>query len=136
MPRTAYNRRSIRRAGLVSNLWLIDPLERRTLLSGNQLVFTIPLLTANAGALIDAPTGIQVSVETAGGVPVAGNSNSITLSLGANPGGATLGGPVTESAVNGLAVFSNLSISVPRNGYTLGQYRSIGSTGDQRQLRC
>lgn len=66
------------------------------------------------------PTGPPISVET---VDASGNlvrsSAPITMALGKNPGGATLGGTTTENAVNGVATFSNLTLNKPGNGYTL-----------------
>src|SRR5690606_40700967 len=35
---------------------------------------------------------------------------SVTLSIGANPGGSTLAGTTTIAAVSGVATFSNLSL--------------------------
>jgi Ca2+-binding RTX toxin-like protein len=46
-------------------------------------------------------------------------SGSVTLALANNPGGATLGGTLTATAVNGLASFTGLTISKPGSGYTL-----------------
>ena len=50
---------------------------------------------------------------------LASDSSSVTLSLGNNPGGGTLGGTLTVAAVNGLATFNNLSINAAGSGYTL-----------------
>ena len=80
-----------------SAAYCIEPLERRQLLT-NMLVFTAEPTTTNAGAIINSPTGVQVTVETSAGVPITTNSDSITISIGTNPGTATLGGTVTESA--------------------------------------
>jgi len=46
-------------------------------------------------------------------------NGSITVGLGIAPPGAVLGGTVSESAVNGVATFSGLSLNVVANGYTL-----------------
>ena len=46
-------------------------------------------------------------------------STPITLALGANPGGATLGGTLTVSAVQGVATFPDLSLQPAAEGYTL-----------------
>lgn len=43
----------------------------------------------------------------------------ITLALGTNPGGATLGGTLTIDAVSGVATFNDLTVNHPGNGYTL-----------------
>jgi hypothetical protein len=43
----------------------------------------------------------------------------ITLALSANPGSATLGGTLQAQAVNGVAMFSDLTINAAAGGYTL-----------------
>jgi N-acetylneuraminic acid mutarotase len=43
----------------------------------------------------------------------------VTMALGTNPGGGSLGGTVTVNAVNGVATFSNLSVPTSASGYTL-----------------
>lgn len=46
-------------------------------------------------------------------------NNSVSLALGANPGGGTLGGATSIAAVNGVATFATLTIDKPGAGYTL-----------------
>ncbi len=46
------------------------------------------------------------------------DNSEITLSLGANPGRATLGGTVKRKAVNGVATFSELVLTRLGRGYT------------------
>ena len=43
----------------------------------------------------------------------------MTVALGNNPGGATLGGTLTAPVVDGVATFSDLTLSQPGTGYTL-----------------
>jgi hypothetical protein len=43
----------------------------------------------------------------------------VTITLGSNPGGATLSGQTTVNASQGTATFSNLRLSAPGTGYTL-----------------
>jgi streptogramin lyase len=74
------------------------------------------------------PFGLTVSVENAAGNVVNTFNNSVTASLGANPGGTTLGGTVTVTAQNGLATFSNLLLNQPADGYTIN-VSSAGLTG-------
>ena len=50
---------------------------------------------------------------------VANSSTSITLAIGTNSGGGTLGGTLTQNAVDGVATFANLTIDKIGNGYTL-----------------
>jgi CSLREA domain-containing protein len=44
---------------------------------------------------------------------------TITLALGANPGGATLGGTLSRAAVSGVATFNNLTINQAGRDYKL-----------------
>ena len=62
---------------------------------------------------------MQVSVEDDYGNVVGTDNSSVTVAIGTNPGGGTLGGTVTVAAVNGVATFSNLSINKAGTGYTL-----------------
>src|SRR5262249_47050502 len=48
-----------------------------------------------------------------------GSSANVSLAFGANPGGSTLGGTLTVTAVNGVATFSDLFLNRAGNGYTL-----------------
>jgi hypothetical protein len=43
----------------------------------------------------------------------------VTLSLGANPSGATLSGTLTVNAVNGVALFTNVVLDKPGSGVTI-----------------
>ena len=61
--------------------------------------------------------GLTVQVEDSLGNPVSGGT--VTVALGNNPGGATLGGTLTAPVVNGVATFSDLTLSQPGTGYTL-----------------
>jgi hypothetical protein len=47
------------------------------------------------------------------------NSDTITLSIGANPGGSTLSGTLTVTVVGGVATFADLSIDMAGSSYTL-----------------
>src|SRR5213076_2062173 len=46
-------------------------------------------------------------------------SGSVTVALGANPGGGTLAGTATVTAAGGVATFSGLSVNKAGSGYTL-----------------
>src|SRR5262249_16311274 len=46
-------------------------------------------------------------------------NGSVTLALAANPGGATLGGPLTGQVSRGVATFSKLTLDKPGTGYAL-----------------
>jgi hypothetical protein len=83
----------------------------------SQLVFTTQPSNTTAGATV-APA-VQVAVEDSLGNLVTGDGSSITLALGNNPGGGTLNGTLTASAVGGVATFANLSVNQTGTGYTL-----------------
>jgi uncharacterized repeat protein (TIGR03803 family) len=79
-----------------------------------QLAFT----QQPAGALTDAAMNpVQIAVEDSNGNIATSDSSKVTVAL-TNPAGAVLGGTLTESAVNGVATFSNLFVNVPGT-YTL-----------------
>ena len=82
-----------------------------------KLAFTTQPTSAAAGIDISPP--VQVSVEDANGNVVAGDTSNVTVAIGANPGGGTLGGTFTVASVNGVATFGNLSINAAGAGYTL-----------------
>ena len=84
----------------------------------SQLTFTAQPTNEAAGASI-SPT-IQVSVQDAFGNTVTSSTASIAIVLGANPGGGTLSGTATVTAVNGVAAFDTLSLDRTGAGYTLG----------------
>jgi uncharacterized repeat protein (TIGR03806 family) len=73
--------------------------------------------TVNASATITP--AVQIAVRDAAGNTVTSSSATVTLALGANPGGATLSGTTSVAAVNGVATFSNLSLNNAGTGYTL-----------------
>jgi hypothetical protein len=62
---------------------------------------------------------IQVAIQDAAGNLTSVTGRAVTLSLGANPGGATLGGTLTSTSVRGVATFSGLTVSADGFGYTL-----------------
>lgn len=75
------------------------------------------------GSAITPP--IRVAVADANGAVVSTSDAAITLTLGANPGNATLGGTLTVNAVNGIATFSDITLNNSGSGYTL-----VASSGD------
>ena len=62
---------------------------------------------------------VQVQIQDVDGILVTTAENAVTIAIGSNPGGGTLGGTLTVNAVNGVATFSNLAINNGGNGYTL-----------------
>lgn len=67
------------------------------------------------------PSGAPVTVEVLNddGRVLTTLSVLVTLTLDANPGGATLGGTTTVGTVDGIARFTDLTLDKPGNGYTL-----------------
>jgi len=61
---------------------------------------------------------VTVRVMDQFGNPAASTTN-VTVAIGNNPDGGTLSGTVTVAANHGVAIFSDLSIDKPGNGYTL-----------------
>jgi hypothetical protein len=70
-----------------------------------------------AGASISPD--VKVEVQDAGGNRISTSTAPVTMSLGTNPGGATLSGTRTVNAVAGVATFTDLRINRVGNGYTL-----------------
>jgi hypothetical protein len=62
---------------------------------------------------------VRVAVQDQYSNVVTSSTSPVSLSLGANPGGATLTGGEAAAAVNGIATFSNLLLDQPGTGYTL-----------------
>ena len=73
--------------------------------------------TATAGKPISP--AVRVAIRNDQGGTVTGATNQVTLALGDNPGGATLGGATTVAAVNGIATFTDLTLDKAGTGYTL-----------------
>jgi uncharacterized protein DUF4038/collagenase-like protein with putative collagen-binding domain len=63
--------------------------------------------------------GLVVAAEDGSGKVDPTFNGSVTVALASNPGGATLGGTLTVTAVNGVAAFSGLTLDKAGNGYTL-----------------
>jgi hypothetical protein len=82
----------------------------------SQLVMSVLQSSVTAGATLAT---IVVSAEDATGNIVSSFTSAVQIALGSNPGGASLGGTTTASAVNGIAKFSNVVLTKAANGYTL-----------------
>ena len=81
-----------------------------------------------ASVVVGASFGLTIQVNDGLGNPV--NGGTVAVALANNPGSAFLGGTTTEPVVNGLATFTDLSLSQPGTGYTLTVTGS-GITGTQ-----
>lgn len=82
-----------------------------------QLVFVVQPHNTDANAVISPP--VQVAIEDSLGNTVSTTTAPITIALHDNPGVGTLSGTLLRSAVNGVAVFDDLSINRVANNYTL-----------------
>jgi hypothetical protein len=71
-----------------------------------------------AGQTIRPAVTVAV-VDAFGNVETGDNSDGVTVSLGTNPSGGTLSGTLTVTVSGGLATFSDLSIDLAGDGYTL-----------------
>jgi hypothetical protein len=63
---------------------------------------------------------ITVRIEDAFGNLVDDDTTVVTMAIANNPSGGTLTGTLSQTAVNGVATFNNLSIDLTGIGYTLG----------------
>jgi len=94
--------------------------------TGTKLGFvTQPGNTAAGNALPGPPV---VAVQDSLGNTVAAAAAQITVAIGTNPGSGTLNGTTQRNAVSGMAIFADLRINQPGNGYTLTA-SSPGLTG-------
>src|SRR5205085_916119 len=84
--------------------------------AATKLLFTQQPSGAQAGQSFS----VQVQVTDASGNPVGQSGTSVTMAFGANPGGATLGGTLTQiTNAQGQASFNNLTVNKVANNYTL-----------------
>lgn len=81
------------------------------------LVFIQQPVTQTAGVPFVQP--VLVAIEDVSGNTINTATNSVTLAIGANPGGGSLSGTTTVAAVNGIATFTDLKINTADDGYTL-----------------
>ena len=80
------------------------------------IVGTVPA-SVDAGVAI-APAVTVTATDTAGNT-VTSFTGTVTIAIGTNPGGGTLSGTLTRTAVAGVATFGDLSINRSGVGYTL-----------------
>ncbi|HUY31916.1 MAG TPA: hypothetical protein VMV69_03985 [Pirellulales bacterium] len=91
-------------AAATSTTFVISPA------AASQLVFTSQPANTTASQAIDAPSGVQVSIEDSFGNVETGDKSNVTIGI-ASPSGATFaGGTLTEPAVAGVATFKDLVI--------------------------
>src|SRR5215469_10888208 len=82
-----------------------------------KLAFTVQPTAVMAGAAIQP--SVEVTVLDEQGNTITASRATVKVSLGKNSAGGTLSGHVTAEAVNGVAVFSDLSLDRSGTGYTL-----------------
>src|SRR6266566_3801992 len=85
--------------------------------TATQLAFTVQPSNAVAGVTISP--AVHVTALDPAGNPVPGFTGSVTIALGNNPGGSTLGGTTAVTAVNGVASFSTLTLDKTGTSYWL-----------------
>src|SRR5207302_1946987 len=85
--------------------------------TATQLAFTVQPSNTVAGAVISP--AVQVTALDPAGNPVPGFTGSVTVALGNNPGGSTLSGTTTATAVGGVVTFSDLTLDKAAPGYWL-----------------
>lgn len=96
----------------------------------DHLAFGVQPSNAAPGATITPAVTVQV-LDASNSV-VTSSTATIALAFGNNPSGATLGGTTSVAAVNGVAMFGNLSVNLAGMGYTLAT-SSSGLTGATSQ---
>ncbi len=85
--------------------------------TATQLLFSVQPGNTIAGDLLSP--AVKVRAADAQGHDVPGFTGSVTVGLGANPGGGTLAGTTTVRAVSGVATFDDLRLNRAGTGYTL-----------------
>ena len=80
-----------------------------------QLVIT----SQPGGGLAGAAFGLVVTAQDASGDVATSFTGNVSLALGTHPGGVSLAGTTSVSAVAGVATFTNLSVTTAFAGYTI-----------------
>jgi len=80
-----------------------------------QLVIT----SQPGGGLAGAAFGLVVTAQDASGDVATSFTGNVSLALGTHPGGTSLAGTTSVSAVAGVATFTNLSVTTAFAGYTI-----------------
>src|SRR5581483_8381474 len=92
--------------------------------SATKVVFLQQPTNTAAGSSITP--AVTVAVEDANGnVETGDNATQVSVAIGTNPGGGTLGGTTTVTVSSGVATFSGLSINKTGTGYTLAASSSL-----------
>jgi streptogramin lyase len=106
-------------AGPDGNLWFVET-------SGQNVGVFAPVLVAAvttqppASVAANTPFGLTVAINYAdSGLPDLAFNGTVTIGLGANTTGGTLGGTTTAAVQNGVATFSGLTINQVGTGYRI-----------------
>lgn len=100
---------------LAADCATLAPIESAFFNVSNKLVFTVQPVDSEAGSYLS----IEVTVQDGTGATVTSATPDITLALADDPGGTTLSGTTTVTAVSGVASFNMSYITVAAEGYTL-----------------
>jgi hypothetical protein len=84
-----------------------------------QLIFTVQPRSTTAGVLTPISPAVEVTAQDDFGNTATSFTEDVTVAIGTNPSGGTLSGTLTRAAVDGVAIFDDLSIAVTGSGYTL-----------------
>ena len=87
------------------------------------LVSSQPPASVTAGS----PFGYTIMAEDAQGNVATGFNGMLSVSIGANPGGSTLGGTLAITARNGVAHFTDMLNMAGAGYYADGHQRSLSS---------
>ena len=94
--------------------------------SASKLAFGVQPTTVTSGRAIKPAVTVQVQDVAGNLVPT--DTRAVTLSIGTNPGGGSLGGFPAKSAIAGAAAFDSVTIDKKGTGYTLFASSSPGLT--------
>jgi hypothetical protein len=103
--------------------WISATLALRPLSSSVKLSFNVQPSNTTRGAIITP--AVEVAAVDENDNILSSFDGMISVSIGSNPGNGTLQGTVQKNALNGIAIFNDLSIDNPGTGYTL---RATAST--------
>jgi hypothetical protein len=105
------------------NLWFTDDTSTNAIYVAtlDPTSTTHLVITQQAPSSVTAGSGfgLTVQAEDSSGGLVTSFNGTVTVGLATNPGGTTLGGPVTVAASGGVATFSGLTLTGAASGYTL-----------------
>jgi hypothetical protein len=86
--------------------------------AADHLLFSQQPSDTTAGQFISPAVQVQI-LDQFNNVLTNDNSDTVTVSIGNNPGGGTLSGTLTQTVSSGVATFADLSIDKAGSGYTL-----------------